>query len=103
MLSTFCQLTVIPCACAFGAKPALRPSMTGWSMLGQMVTVEPDTCPEGVPPPPPPLEPLLRHAVVIAMVTPPTANVLYREGPRIGAPSSLCGSMIPFERAPPVA
>ena len=44
-----------------------------------------------------------RHAVVMAMVTPTTANVLNREGPRIGAPSWLCGSMIPFERAPPVA
>ena len=43
MLSTLFQLTVIPLAWAKGASPALRPSMTGLSMLAQIVTVDPLT------------------------------------------------------------
>src|SRR5690242_570640 len=72
MLSTFCQFTVTPAACASGSSPAFRPSMTGLSMLAQIVTVDPLTSPWGLlPPPDEELEPPeLRQADVSAMVAP---------------------------------
>ena len=93
MLSTFCQFTVTPAACASGASPALRPSMTGLSMLAQIVTVDPFTSPWGLLPlDEEPDPPELRQADVSAIVAPSAANTLRRLGPRISAPSSSNGS-----------
>src|SRR3954464_13377445 len=92
MLPTRDHLTVMPACWANGSRPFCRPSMITWSRLVQIVTVDPLACPEGVPPPLVLLPPPLRHAVVMAMVTPRTAAVLNRVGARMGAPHSSDGS-----------
>src|SRR3954464_5272872 len=50
MLLTFFHTTVIPCFFAWGLSCFLKPSMTGWSRLAQIVTVL-----LSLPPLPPPL------------------------------------------------